>query len=49
MKVIRFSMYYFKLQLTVVLGLYRTSLPMNINWRWRFWQQRYQAQRPWLH
>lgn len=43
MKVIQFLMYYLKLQLTVVLGFYRTSLPMDINWRWHFWQHRYQA------
>ena len=45
MKMIQFSMYYFKLQLSVMLGLYHTSHPMNVNWRWQFWQQRNQSQR----
>ncbi|HQZ95296.1 MAG TPA: hypothetical protein PLP21_03205 [Pyrinomonadaceae bacterium] len=44
MKMIQFSMYYVKLQFTVAFGLYRTSLPMDVNWRWRFWQQRNNAQ-----
>ncbi len=43
MKLVQFSMYYVKLQLTVLLGLSQTLLPMDINWRWRFWRQRYHA------
>lgn len=44
MKVVEFSLYYLKLKFSVAFGLYRTSLPMDINWRWRFWQQRHYAQ-----
>jgi len=46
MQVIQFSMYYFTLQLGVMIGVYHTSYPMDIHWRWRFWQQRHSAQRP---
>ena len=49
MQLIQFSMYYVKLQMTVVFGVYQTSLPMDIGWRWRFWQHRYQATHPRLH
>lgn len=49
MQLIQFSMYYFKLQMTVAFGLYRTSLPMGIGWRWHFWQHRHQATHPRLH
>lgn len=44
MRIIQFSMYYIKLRLTVLVGLYETSLPMDANWRWHFWQERYRAQ-----
>lgn len=30
MRVLRFSMYYFKLQLAVLLGFYHTSHPLNL-------------------
>ena len=49
MQLIQFSMYYFKLQMTVAFGLYQTSLPMGIGWRWHFWQQRHQATHRRLH
>lgn len=43
MNVILFSMYYCKLQVIVAFGLYRTSYPLDVNWRWRFWLHRHQA------
>ena len=38
MQVILFSLYYVKLRLTVLLGIYRTSNPLDIKWRWKNWQ-----------
>lgn len=43
MKVILFSAYYCKLQMSVMLGFYHTSYPLDISWRWRFWLHRNQA------
>lgn len=45
MKAISFLLYFFKLHMSIMLGLYHTSHPLDMNWRWRFWQQRNQAQR----
>ena len=46
MRVIQFSMYYMKLQMGVMFGFHHTSYPLDINWRWRFWQQRNNALHP---
>lgn len=45
MKMILFALYYCKLQMEVLVGLRPTSLPMDLNWRWEFWQKRRRAQR----
>lgn len=45
MQIILFSLYYVKLRLTVLLGIYRTSNPLDIKWRWKNWQHRNAAQR----
>jgi len=45
MNVILFSMYYCKLQLSVMLGFYETANPLDLNWRWNHWQHRYQKRR----
>ena len=45
MKPISFMLYYFKLHLSIMLGLYHTSYPLDISWRWRFWLDRNRAQR----
>ncbi len=44
MKMLLFSMYYFKLQLTVMLGFYHTSHPLDIHWRWNHWKYKYEKQ-----
>ncbi|MEJ7862987.1 MAG: hypothetical protein WKF90_15270 [Pyrinomonadaceae bacterium] len=38
MKIILFAYYYLKLRLNVLLGVRRTSNPLSIKWRWRYWQ-----------
>ncbi|MDQ3129482.1 MAG: hypothetical protein ACR2IA_02615 [Pyrinomonadaceae bacterium] len=44
MKVILFTLYYSKLQLSVLLGIYKTANPLDLNWRWNHWQYKYQRQ-----
>jgi len=44
MKVISFSMYYCKLQVSVLLGFYKTAYPLNVRWRWNHWQHKYYMQ-----
>lgn len=44
MKVILFSIYYCKLQLSVLLGIHQTANPLSLNWRWKYWQSKYQRQ-----
>jgi hypothetical protein len=45
MNLLSFAIYYFKLQLTVAFGLYHTSLPMSVKWRWNFWLSRRESTR----
>ena len=45
MKLVRFTFYYFKLLLRVMLGLHETVHPLNPKWRWRLWVQREDARR----
>ncbi|MDQ3748965.1 MAG: hypothetical protein M3367_08140 [Acidobacteriota bacterium] len=40
MKIILFSFYYSKLRLGVLLGIHRTPNPLNLKWRWRYWQSK---------
>ncbi len=44
MNVILFSMYYCKLQLSVLLGIHKTANPLDWNWRWNHWQYKYHRQ-----
>jgi hypothetical protein len=45
MKVISFSLYYCKLQVGILLGLYKTAYPLSLNWRWNHWQNKYHSRR----
>ncbi|HEY0047774.1 MAG TPA: hypothetical protein VGB68_00705 [Pyrinomonadaceae bacterium] len=45
MKIILFSLYYFKLRLGAMLGFRRTFNPLDLKWRWNDWQQRRARQR----
>lgn len=45
MKVISFSMYYCKLQVSILLGVYKSAYPLNLRWRWNHWQHKYYMQR----
>jgi hypothetical protein len=40
MQLLSFLLYYSKLRMKVVLGIHPTSNPLNIRWRWNFWQER---------
>ena len=40
MKMMRFSMYYSTLRFSVLLGMSKTELPMDLIWRWNYWQRR---------
>jgi hypothetical protein len=45
MKVIPFAFYYLKLQFTIAFGLHHTSHPLDLRWRWSFWQRREESKR----
>ncbi|MBK7705581.1 MAG: hypothetical protein IPJ30_07315 [Acidobacteria bacterium] len=47
MKVLFFSMYYVRLRFDVTVGRQRTSNPLGLQWRWRYWksQQRLNCNR----
>ena len=45
MKLISFSFYYTKFLLGVMLGVHRTVNPLNIKWRWNFWQHKIRKRR----
>lgn len=36
---IRFLIYYLNLRLTTAIGLHQTYNPLDMEWRWRHWQQ----------
>jgi hypothetical protein len=40
MNVLLFSLYYCKLRATVWLGIHPTTQPLDLKWRWKFWQNR---------
>ncbi len=42
---IRFWFYYMKLRLTVLLGVHKTSNPLDVEWRRRHWNDIKAAQR----
>jgi hypothetical protein len=37
--------YYLKLLFGVMLGIRHTSNPLNLKWRWDFWQYKYSTRR----
>ena len=41
MNLILFSMYYCKLQLSVLLGIHKTANPLDLSWRWQHWKYKY--------
>lgn len=45
MKMLLFSFYYGKLQLGVLLGVYQTANPLDLKWRWNYWQDTYHRRR----
>ncbi|HEX8195076.1 MAG TPA: hypothetical protein VF571_02585 [Pyrinomonadaceae bacterium] len=45
MKLILFLLYYCKLKLSVLLGFHKTYHPMDLNWRWNYWQDKYRRRR----
>jgi hypothetical protein len=45
MNQIFFVFYYCNLRLGILLGMRHTSQPLNIKWRWRYWQDREIARR----
>lgn len=45
MQVVLFSLYYCKLRLGAMLGVHRTANPLNLNWRWNYWQDKRQRRR----
>ena len=40
MRLIQFSFYYVQLRLMKSLGLLETLLPLDLTWRYNFWQRR---------
>lgn len=44
MHIIKFSFYYFNLQLMSLLHLTNTTLPMDVTWRYNYWQRRIRFQ-----
>ncbi len=42
MEKLLFLLYYCKLRLSLLIGLHQTANPLNIKWRWRNWQYRYE-------
>lgn len=45
MKVILFSLYYAKLQLSVLFGIQQTANPLDLKWRWNYWHDKYRRRR----
>jgi hypothetical protein len=45
MQIILFSLYYLKLRLSLLLGLHETIHPLDLGWRWKYWQKRNAAKR----
>jgi hypothetical protein len=39
MNVLSFTLYYLKLRIGVVFGVYKTFYPLGVRWRWKFWHQ----------
>ncbi len=45
MMLILFLFYYTKLLIGIALGFHETANPINIKWRWNFWQHKYKWRR----
>lgn len=45
MNIILFSVYFFKLRLSVLVGFYQTAHPLNLTWRWQHWHNHYHLQK----
>lgn len=45
MKIIPFFFYYLSLRLKVLFGLYATTNPLGIGWRWKHWHGRQKTHR----
>lgn len=41
MKLILFSSYYFKLRLSILLDIFETAHPLDLRWRWKYWNSKY--------
>lgn len=44
MHLVRFSMYYVGLRLASLLNLSNTALPLDMSWRYDYWQRRIRFQ-----
>ncbi len=45
MKMILFLLYYIKLRSKILLGIYKTSNPVSVKWRWKDWDYNYKSRR----
>ncbi|MGB7208663.1 MAG: hypothetical protein WBD27_08385 [Pyrinomonadaceae bacterium] len=45
MRVLLFSIYYFKLRIGAYLGVHPTHGPLNLKWRWETWHRLRKAER----
>lgn len=44
MRVILFLLYYLKLRLSVLFETHRTVNPLDLKWRWKYWNNRYKKE-----
>ncbi len=44
MHVVQFSMYYLTLRLMALLNMTNTTLPLDMSWRYNYWQRRIRFQ-----
>lgn len=45
MRILSFAIYYIKLRVGTLLGLYNNHGPLNLKWRWETWHRLRKAQR----